>query len=895
MLDQIIYTECIPQRDLMNNGKLIRKSGYGVYSLSKELFSGQKVDNYSRLYDLLVYNNCSKEKDPNIGTFGSFLYTNATGKADVFIHDFGRPHCKNPLKDRLHRSGIHIKHCLVGTFEDYPCRWIGASVFDAHLEHEDNYFMNEPANFEPPFLKQLSSALPQGSGVPFELARAFVKSGRDELLGSAVAFILEQLRRKETQQRVLLIKDTPKNTALWISAISYCIPLGLAKKITFNTNISNLNSKPESRLFYPAEPVREGVDPDSVPKKPFFLIAGIHPLDESCQQVKHSVTGQYCILDAENSTLDYELKQTELPYYKAVRSFSQHLKLFGENVLTASPSKPEEVNVPELYESFEYLVNNTQQPTYDAALKAMKTLTGPGLPAQQLTEQILYGCLTRYHFFSSKDKDNSYAMLEIMTHMGKQCRREQEVSACISATIRSTLQGAGENTTITQKWKAIKTSVLSELVQPMLAEFVNDYKLAEFMRTMPQASIEDVETMLDMLLTMLIYQGHMAENIFSSQIRMTFFYQAMMRLVDDEQKLINMLQRVSNSAQLMDFLTYNIGVTLITQSPEKAFHWFDILMDKYEMSSIKVCEWMCKFPNISIDTVEDFLTHRVDISDKMDGTLITSLNNAMKALGNNANTGIKFFKSASKTFTVHQSSQLMTLVQKCSLQNSAAGRIFDMVDNRLLMYSFEPEIKDQVFESLTRWAKKLQKTPRSSIMSEFIKIYERADTESKALNAILRYVTDRIVLTEEFIRSDYFLKLIDKNEKLLSGNVHFAMLTMLDSEDRSVISNVYVKTILERTSKINPDRQLIALGSAAVLNYKIPDVPEDYTELVRSSLLEALETQLAQYQIPGLDLKISKARDCDKAVKEVLLNVLNPELAQKRSSGISKLFNRFGR
>ena len=896
MLDQIIYTECIPQRDLLNNGKIIRKSGYGVFSLSQELFSGQKVNNYSRLYDLLVYNNGSKEKDSNIGTFGSYLYTNAAGTADCFIHDFGRPHCKNPLKERLHRSGIHIKQCLVGNFEDYPCRWIGASVWDAHLVHEDNYFMNEPANFEPPFLRQLSSSLPEGAGVPFEMARAFIKSGRGKLLSAAVSFVLEQLRREETRQRVLLIRDTPKNVELWITAISYCLPIGLAKRITFNTNISNMSSKPEAKLFYPAEPIPEGVDPETVAKKPFFLIAGYHPFDDSCVQLKQLNSTQFVILDAENETFDYEPKNLDTPYFAAVSDYSRELELFCGSILTSSVSKPESINLPELFEAYEYLLHNAMQsPDYKKVLLHLQNLTKAGLPAQQLTEQLLQECLGMYKGFSSEDQKNNYALLEIMTKMGKQCRREAEVSACISDTIRATLAGGGNgDTSLTANWNSIKDSVLSELMQPMLAEYINDYRLAEFFRTMPQAKPEEIETMLDMMITMLHNQGHMAEAIFSSQIKMSFFYQGMMMLIDHEERLLHILSKVAHSPQLMDFLTYNVGVMLIFQQPEKAYHWFDILMDKYDMSSINVCEWMCKFPQITIDKVEEFLTHRVELQNKVEGTLITSLNNSMKVLGKNDTTGITFFKAASKTFTVQQSPGLMTLVQKCSITNEAACRIFDMVDKRMLMYSFEPEIKDSIFEALTRWAKKLEKTPRSSIMAEFIKVYERADSESRLLDAILRFVRPTIVLSDEFIKSDYFLKLVAKTEVALSGHVHFALLTMLDSEDRSVLAGTYVSRIMERNGKLNPDRQLIALGSAAVLNYKIPNIPEEQLDKVKTSLLEAIEAYCVDNPMQGLDIKISKARDCDKAVKEALLNILNPELAQKKSGGISKLF-RFGR
>ena len=39
MLDQLIYTRCSPHRDLKNKGQVVRGDGFGVFSMSPELFS----------------------------------------------------------------------------------------------------------------------------------------------------------------------------------------------------------------------------------------------------------------------------------------------------------------------------------------------------------------------------------------------------------------------------------------------------------------------------------------------------------------------------------------------------------------------------------------------------------------------------------------------------------------------------------------------------------------------------------------------------------------------------------------------------------------------------------------------------------------------------------------
>ena len=38
MLDQVIYTRCMPHRDLLKKGEISRSDGFGVFSVSQSIF-----------------------------------------------------------------------------------------------------------------------------------------------------------------------------------------------------------------------------------------------------------------------------------------------------------------------------------------------------------------------------------------------------------------------------------------------------------------------------------------------------------------------------------------------------------------------------------------------------------------------------------------------------------------------------------------------------------------------------------------------------------------------------------------------------------------------------------------------------------------------------------------
>ena len=162
MLNQLIYTRCMPHRELKNKGQVVRADGFGVFSMSQELITNPPVPNYDFLQTRLVVQNGAKETSAT-GLFNSYDYTAISSKVYALSFEVARPHCKEVRKNgQGHRTGTYIKQCLVGNPGDYPFKWFGASVWDAHLKSENDYYLDENPSAEPVWLNTVQD-IPNGS------------------------------------------------------------------------------------------------------------------------------------------------------------------------------------------------------------------------------------------------------------------------------------------------------------------------------------------------------------------------------------------------------------------------------------------------------------------------------------------------------------------------------------------------------------------------------------------------------------------------------------------------------------------------------------------------------------------------------------------------------------
>ena len=249
MLDQLIYTRCSPHRDLKNKGQVVRGDGFGVFSMSPELFSNKRISNYDFLQARLAIQNGAKETSP-VGLFNSYEYSIVAPGVYVLSYEVARPHCKIPRANgQGHRTGTYIKQSFVGNIEGYPTEWFGASEWNAHRKSENDYYLDNDPNAAPALLSQVSST-PTNGYINTSVIKKFVSDGRTDAVKAGIWFLLQEFGKDEGERKVLLIKDVPSNVELWIAAIEYGFSAAMAQKITFTTNRSKLGTQADSILFY---------------------------------------------------------------------------------------------------------------------------------------------------------------------------------------------------------------------------------------------------------------------------------------------------------------------------------------------------------------------------------------------------------------------------------------------------------------------------------------------------------------------------------------------------------------------------------------------------------------------------------------------------------------------
>ena len=241
MLEQLVYTRGKPRLDLNAGGRQIPTDGFGVSNVSQGLSELLRDEGRRRfVLERAAIKNGSNEV--SVGLFDSYEYTRVDDDTYYLSFEFSRPCSPDlsvPGSSRL--NGIFVKQCLIGTPGGYPFEWIGADVWTAWQIPDADYRRD---TLPPPL--PAAPDLPSGGTIRSGDVDAFLSaSSRMNCAGAALGFLLQQFSLPEAERRVLLIRDTPDNVALWVAAVQRALPVSMAREITFATNRSRLNIQPE--------------------------------------------------------------------------------------------------------------------------------------------------------------------------------------------------------------------------------------------------------------------------------------------------------------------------------------------------------------------------------------------------------------------------------------------------------------------------------------------------------------------------------------------------------------------------------------------------------------------------------------------------------------------------
>ena len=158
MLEQVIYTRCLPCRSL-ENGQVMHKEGLGFYSVSEGLISS--IPERIKLDRLIRKQNCSKTRAA--GYVCSYSLLSLGGGNTALTYEVPRENTgEKRANGNLIRTGNYIKQSLIGRPCDYPYKWFGSAVFDAHKRPQQDYYHDLDPKSEPPYLSQVSDRAGDG-------------------------------------------------------------------------------------------------------------------------------------------------------------------------------------------------------------------------------------------------------------------------------------------------------------------------------------------------------------------------------------------------------------------------------------------------------------------------------------------------------------------------------------------------------------------------------------------------------------------------------------------------------------------------------------------------------------------------------------------------------------
>lgn len=897
MLNQLIYTRCKPHRDLKNKGNVARSDGFGVFSMSRGLATDPPVSDYTFLQARLAAHNGAKENSA-AGLFHSYEYTALDSGVYALSFEVARPLCKEQRKNgRTHRPGVFIKQCLVGTPEDYPVQWFGASVWDAHLKSQNDYYLDEDPTAEPEWLPMVQ-VMPEGSYITTEKIRQFVHEGRKEAVKAGIWFLIQEYAKPENERKVLLIKDTPDNVELWIAAMEYAFSEEMAKKITFSTNKSRLAIQIDNMLFYYTDETGRfyPMHNNSVTqvRHPYHMIAGYHPKDNFCATVKQMPTSNFVLIDGTTKTTGIIPDDSiHAEYYSAAVEYNDDLIDFTGVVLPSLPLAQITDQIPALYDAYKYLLDSNHKVEtwiYREAVARLQTLTQYGISRNEaLNRYLLDEGMRGYQRFAAEDERNQFRFLKILWEISRSVNRAKEVTGCLADQLSAkmaNLRASGHGLTAT--WNAIKAGGAQEIVRPAMADLFNDSELADCSNQFGTAPSSVVSTILSMYYDTLSMEKNGIQSIMESNEKKQFLCRGMLALTDDEHALREALRGISSSSDVLNMTAMSVSQYLEEHKPAKTEMWWDSIIEVSGGNVMEMCRTLCRSPKADMDMIEHLLENAVLKARRCERDHYRAFEDSIRTLGKKQNTGVVFFRACIKVEEPSRLDNLIRNIRDNRLYLSAEKELFRLVDETL-PYDSTSGMISHTFQEMDHWAEELGETSISAALYHLRRQMGRERKVERLLPVMYEFIKLEIALPKSLLRRQYFADLAQHAAEFCHPEVHMAFLHLFDISDTGT-QQEYIRIYTDEVLSCAKGRQLasamLSLCDAFSNEYKIPGRTAVQVKGTANLLKSYFTKILPDYYKSSLAEQVSKVNDYNPKVKRMLLEMLEEAEKKAPKSGL---------
>lgn len=906
MLNQVIYTRCSPARDLKNKGQVRRdRDGFGVFSISSELFSDQRISGFDVLLNRLATPNGSNAAAP-IGLFQSYEYNMVSPGVYALSFETARPLCEIPRANgKTHRGGTFIKQCLIGEIEGYPAEWFGASVWDAHQKSENDYYLDADPATDPPFLPQVSS-VPSGGTVDVQCVREFVNDGRAEAVKASIWFLLQEFRKPEEERKVLLIKDVPENVEKWIAAIEYGFSASMAREITFTTNCSALDDVQRNKvLFYYTDNAGHfypSMKSTSQTRHPYYMIAGYHPKDNTCSSVRQLAASNFVLLDGTTKTIAVQPDGTVcMKYYSAAIRYDEDIQYFCSTVLPGLPLHGLTDKLPELFDSYKYLLDpghKSDKWEYNETIRNLEVLLQFGHPdSSDLNSRLINGCVNAYRRFAKDDEANRYLLLKSMWSLAKDAGGERDITGCIADILSDKLNHLIDRNDIAATWRALISSGMTVVIQSALRELFNDTELRGYAEQFNGASAASIEAVLEMFFAMLSSEKDGMDSITADEEKYYFIRTAIFALwkLNEQSHLTAALRKINSAPCLFNDITMSIAARIEKDDPAGLPDWWDTAMSVCGGNVLDFCRRLCDSEFADIGMVEHLLANKVEQEHRFDHNVGRAFGEAVDRLEKKPDTGKRLYRAWIQAASPSEFSSIISAIRSSQpkLLFESEKELFELVDEKL-PYDPEAGIYPNIYSDMDQWAGDLVKPSRSASFYEFRRGLIGEQNVKKAITSANTLTEKKFSVDAQFLCSNYFAGIITASAGFCDAEMHIAILCLFKEIKGSSMEyyvDMYVSRVLSETKSRSLVPQLMSLTEAIMGEFHVQGQTDKFVSNVQRCLDRSLAGHLADYYKPSLADQVRRYNDCDPSVKTKLMELLKDAGEKAKPKGLIGFLN----
>lgn len=888
MLEQIVYTRCSPHRDIKSHGEVVRGDGVGVFSITPDLlrkFSEADID--SMMARFMIKNGASETGKP--GLFNSYEFISLPGGSQALIYEVARPLCREPRKNgRLHRGGNYIKQCLAGSFMRTAAELIGTSIWDAYLQDDNYYYLDNVQNSEPPFLPQKDDSAFE-KGLSDDMIERFIHDERLPLVQKGVSFLLREYEKPVGNRRILLIKDIPSNVELWVCAMARLFPPFLANSLTFSTNMSLLDTQTDSMLFYYTDVsgrlLPTGHYGENAVRHPYCMIVGYHPQDPFCSSLRQMPYSSFYMIDGieGSTTIPDEYTCDQVFYWDAFQE--KAYSWFRTSVLTRLPGLRLSPGIPDLYDASRYLLRQDRACwKYEDALSALSVLRKYGVFSNRQMNQQLFknlSCFIADNY--EKEESSGFALSALARAYGCAVGYEKPISKLLAEKIRGgltkTRQGGCES---------IRKHILSmkdtEFLSEIMEELFKDSCLQEYISSFQALPASQAVIIIDLFYCKLRMCDGGMKSILSSVEKTDMVYFGIYSVYDKEEYAGYCLQKINLYPSLYCDVVSSIAGNILESAPGDIEKWWKQVVSSSGKSIVQLCEELCHTKVMTLRAIEDMLCCRIREAGKYDEDDYRAYVNSRKVLPGGEDSGRALFSHMIRFLKIEDVPILAQRIHGMRMGKESEKELFRRMDEKLGIP--QRGQNSTIYNTMREWEKVTGFGSVYCACADLLNSVYAARTSKETIGALKCFMACRIPYTAAIEQSEWLSGILAAVNRLGDVRVHRQVMDLFVFQSKAkqlTYLKKYIRVSLEQAEKKEQIRRML---SFCELFCSSGNAGRENQNTVSSSLLPAeIERAFTEvvYEIfkSSMLRQTEKYTDTDTRVRQKLLLILEDASLRK--------------